>query len=75
MIIENLTERQQLICDLLWNCGGITELNRMMMHLPREDHPTAQALIAVMGMGGDHVSSVNDAAEIIEMIQQRSKSQ
>lgn len=73
MIIENLTGRQQLICDLLWNSSSSTELARMMMHLPKQDHLTAQALMALMAMGGDHVSSVNDAAEIIKMIQQSSK--
>ena len=46
--IENLTQRQRQIMDLLWHCDDITQLNTLIQALPTErDRCDAQSLVQI----------------------------
>ena len=66
MIINNLTERDRVIADILWNTESMDDLNRVVRGLPREDQWRARALVQIVAQGGDEVDSVAEAQQILE---------
>lgn len=66
MIINNLTERDRIIADILWNTESMDELRALVSGLPREDQLRAMALTEIVALGGDHVESVAEAQQILQ---------
>jgi hypothetical protein len=65
MIINNLTDRQRLVADILWQSESKEDLNLRLRALPREDQFSAAAITELMIMGGDEVSNTQDAARVL----------
>jgi hypothetical protein len=65
MKINNLSEREQLVADLLWSAGSRDELELRMKSLPDEDKLRAVAITELMIMGGDEVKSVAEAQQLL----------
>jgi len=65
MIINNLTDRQRLVADILWQSESKEDLNLRLRALPREDQLIAVAITELMIMGGDEVSNTQDAARVL----------
>jgi hypothetical protein len=66
MQINNLSDRERLIADLLWSRNGTEEIKELLMNLPPEDQHRARALVALMKMGGDAVDNTQDATRVID---------
>jgi hypothetical protein len=62
MVINNLSERESMIADLLWATDSAEDLSRLLRNLSREDRLRAMAITALACMGGDEVTSL-DAAQ------------
>lgn len=65
MILNNLTDRQRLVADILWMSESKEDLNLRLRSLPREDQLTAAAITELMIMGGDEVEDTQDAARVL----------
>jgi hypothetical protein len=65
MKINNLSEREQLVADLLWTAGTRDELELRMKSLPEEDKLRAVAITELFIMGGDEVENTRDAARVL----------
>jgi hypothetical protein len=65
MKINNLSEREQLVADLLWSAGSRDELELRMKSLPDEDRLRAIAITELMIMGGDEVENTQEAARVL----------
>ena len=65
MKINNLSEREQLVADLMWTADSPEELKLRVRSLPREDQQRALALTQLFIMGGDEVESLEQAREIL----------
>jgi hypothetical protein len=65
MKINNLSEREQLVADLLWTAGTRDELELRMRSLPEEDRLRAVAITELFIMGGDEVKSVAEAQQLL----------
>ena len=65
MKINNLSDREQLVADLMWTADSPEELKLRVRCLPREDQQRALALTQLFIMGGDEVNSLDLAREIL----------
>jgi hypothetical protein len=65
MKINNLSEREQLVADLMWTSDSPEELKLRVRSLPAEDQQRALALTQLFLMGGDEVKSLEEAREIL----------
>ena len=65
MKINNLSEREQLVADLMWSAASSEELALRLRSLPREDQQRAIAIRELFIMGGDEVTSVAEARGIL----------
>ena len=65
MKINNLSDRERLVADLLWSAGSRDELELRMKSLPREDQLRAIAITQLLIWGGDEVESVAEAQQIL----------
>jgi hypothetical protein len=65
MILNNLTDRQRLVADILWMSESKEDLDLRLRSLPREDQLTAAAITELMIMGGDEVEDTQDAARVL----------
>jgi hypothetical protein len=65
MILNNLTDRQRLVADILWMSESKEDLNLRLRSLPREDQLTAAAITELMIMGGDEVEDTQEAARVL----------
>jgi len=61
MVINNLSERESMIADLLWATDSAEDLSRLLRNLSREDRLQAMAITALACMGGDEVTSLDAA--------------
>jgi hypothetical protein len=66
MKINNLSEREQLVADLLWSAGTRDELELRMKSLPEEDRLRAVAITELMIMGGDEVKDTQEAQRVLQ---------
>jgi hypothetical protein len=65
MKINNLSEREQLVADLLWTADTRDELELRMKSLPAEDQQRARAITQLFLWGGDEVDNTRDAARVL----------
>jgi len=65
MKINNLSDREQLVADLLWTAGTRDELELRMKSLPAEDQQRARAIAQLFLWGGDEVEDTQDAARVL----------
>jgi hypothetical protein len=65
MKINNLSEREQLVADLMWTSDSPEELKLRVRSLPTEDQQRALAITQLFLMGGDEVKSLEEAREIL----------
>jgi hypothetical protein len=65
MILNNLTDRQRLVADILWMSESKEDLDLRLRSLPREDQLTAAAITELMIMGGDEVEDTQAAARVL----------
>ena len=65
MKINNLSERESLVADLLWSAQSREELELRMKSLPVEDQQRARAITELFIMGGDEVENTHDAARVL----------
>ena len=65
MKINNLSEREQLVADLLWSASSAEDLKLRLSCLPREDQIKAAAITELMIAGGDEVKSVAEAQQLL----------
>jgi hypothetical protein len=65
MKINNLSEREQLVADLMWTSDSPEELKLRVRSLPAEDQQRALAITQLFLMGGDEVKSLEEAREIL----------
>ena len=65
MKINNLSEREQLVADLMWTSDSPEELKLRVRSLPREDQQRALALTQLFIMGGDEVESLEQARDLL----------
>jgi hypothetical protein len=65
MKINNLSEREQLVADLMWTADSPEELKLRVSCLPREDQQRALALTQLFLMGGDEVESLDLARDLL----------
>ena len=66
MKIHNLTERDRVIADIMWNAASMDDLRALVKQLPREDQLRAMALTEVVAMGGDEVESVAESQQYLQ---------
>ena len=66
MKINNLSEREQLVADLLWSAGTRDELELRMKSLPDEDKLRAIAITELFIMGGDEVKDTQEAQRVLQ---------
>ena len=66
MILNNLTDRQRLVADILWTSESKEDLNLKLRALPREDQFAAAAITELIIMGGDEVLDTQDAARVLK---------
>jgi hypothetical protein len=71
MKINNLSDREQLVADLMWTAGSSEELALRLRSLPREDQQRALALTQLFLMGGDEVTTVAEAQHVLSKYQLR----
>jgi hypothetical protein len=69
MKINNLSDREQLVADLMWTSASPEELALRVRSLPAEDQHTARALTQLFIMGGDEVTTVAEAQLILSKFQ------
>jgi hypothetical protein len=65
MKINNLSDREQLVADLMWTSDSPEELKLRVRSLPAEDQQRALALTQLFLMGGDEVTSVAEAQQLL----------
>jgi len=65
MKINNLSERESLVADLMWTAQSREELDLRLRSLPAEDQQRARAITELFIMGGDEVKSVAEAQQIL----------
>jgi hypothetical protein len=65
MKINNLSEREQLVADLMWTADSPEELKLRVRSLPAEDQQRALALTQLFIMGGDEVTTVAEAQQLL----------
>jgi hypothetical protein len=65
MKINNLSEREQLVADLMWTSDSPEELQLRVRSLPAEDQQRALAITQLFLMGGDEVKSVAEAQQLL----------
>jgi hypothetical protein len=65
MKINNLSEREQLVADLMWTADSPEELKLRVRSLPAEDQQRALAITQLFLMGGDEVKSVAEAQQLL----------
>jgi hypothetical protein len=65
MKINNLSEREQLVADLLWTAGSRDELELRMKSLPAEDQQRARAIAQLFLWGGDEVENTQEAQRVL----------
>ena len=65
MKINNLSDREQLVADLMWTSDSPEELQLRVRSLPAEDQQRALAITQLFLMGGDEVKSVAEAQQIL----------
>jgi hypothetical protein len=71
MMIHNLTDRERLIADLVWGCQSTEHFQQVILTLPLQQRQQAAAILQLIEMGGDDVTDVAEAAEIIDKIRTR----
>ena len=59
MQINNLSDRERLIADLMWSKEGSEEIRELLTSLPEEDYQRARALIKLFSWGGDEVPFIS----------------
>jgi hypothetical protein len=69
MKINNLSDREQLVADLMWTSDSPEELKLRVRSLPAEDQQRALALTQLFLMGGDEVTTVAEAQQILSKFQ------
>lgn len=65
MKINNLSDREQLVADLMWTADSPEELKLRVRSLPVEDQQRALALTQLFIWGGDEVESVAEAQQLL----------
>ena len=65
MKINNLSDREQLVADLMWTSDSPEELKLRVRSLPAEDQQRALALTQLFLMGGDEVESLEQARDLL----------
>jgi len=65
MKINNLSERESLVADLLWSAQSREELELRMKSLPVEDQQRARAITELFIMGGDEVENTQEAQRVL----------
>ena len=65
MKINNLSQREQLVADLMWTSDSPEELQLRVRSLPAEDQQRALAITQLFLMGGDEVDNTRDAARVL----------
>ena len=65
MKINNLSERESLVADLMWTADSPEELKLRVRSLPAEDQQRALAITQLFLMGGDEVDNTRDAARVL----------
>jgi hypothetical protein len=66
MKINNLSDREQLVADLLWSAGTRDELQLRVRSLPAEDQQRALAITQLFLMGGDEVADTQEAQRVLQ---------
>jgi hypothetical protein len=59
MQINNLSDRERLIADLMWSREGSEEIRELLTSLPEEDYQRARAISTLMVAGGDEVPFIS----------------
>ena len=65
MKINNLSEREQLVADLMWTSDSPEELKLRVRSLPAEDQQRALAITQLFIMGGDEVENTQEAQRVL----------
>jgi len=65
MKINNLSERESLVADLMWTAQSREELDLRLRSLPVEDQQRARAIAQLFLWGGDEVKSVAEAQQLL----------
>jgi len=65
MKINNLSERESLVADLMWTAQSREELDLRLRSLPVEDQQRARAITELFIMGGDEVDNTRDAQRVL----------
>lgn len=71
MKIHNLDARDRKVADLMWNCRSREELDLILDNLPGQDQLRAHMILEIASMGGDDITDVALAQQIIKKIQKR----
>ncbi len=69
MELNNLSDRERMVADLVWTAQSVDDLQHLIKCMPREDQVRAVAIAALLAMGGDHVESLSDAREVLRQFQ------
>ena len=72
MQINNLSDRERLIADLMWSREGSEEIRTLLTSLPPEDYQRAKAIITIMQSGGDEVPFISAyVEELVDRLRQK----
>jgi hypothetical protein len=66
MKINNLSDREQLVADLMWTSDSPEELQLRVRSLPAEDQQRALAITQLFLMGGDEVADTQEAQRVLQ---------
>ena len=65
MKINNLSDRERLVADLMWSADSPEELALRLRSLPREDQLRAKAIAQLLIWGGDEVENTQEAQRVL----------
>ena len=68
MMINNLSDRERLIADLVWGCSNTEQFQQIILSLPLQQRQQAAAILHLIEMGGDDVADLQQAALEIDRI-------
>ena len=71
MIIYNITPKQRAILDVIWELDTVDKVMSFVRSLPVRDMMDVPLLLELVDAGGDEVTDVTEARQILDKIAQR----
>jgi len=68
--INNLTEGQQIIADLVWECGTPDQFDFLIRAMTPRQKAEVGAILTLIEWGGDTVEDTSEATRLINQIKE-----